>query len=140
MHRKDQGSLGEALVISQVLENNLAAFSDFGDNSKIDLIVEDSKGVLHKVQVKTPGRETLTPNVSKLSFKKFGPNYSYKYKTADIDWFAVVDFETKKIAWIRVNKALLKNASNLNLRHVPTKNKQVNGIKFFSDFEKFPFE
>lgn len=140
MHKKDQGSFGEALVIAQVLEHNLAAFVDFSDNSKIDLIVEDSKGNLHKVQVKTPGRETHTPNLSRLSFEKFGRNYSYRYTDSDIDWFAVVDFESKKIAWLDASKVLTENSSGIALRHTPTKNNQKEGINFFSEFETFPFK
>lgn len=95
------GSYGEALVSSIALKHNNSVFVDFGDNSKIDLIIEDSTTKLHKIQVKTDGRETKSPDVSILYLYKNGPNYRFKYEQSMVDWFALVDYITGKVAWVK---------------------------------------
>ena len=100
MHSKTKGDIGQALVVTQILENDCSAFIDFGDNSKIDLIVEDKEGKLHKIQVKYYKRDNSSENITSLYIKKSGPNYRFRYEEKDVDWFAVVDSKTKKIAWV----------------------------------------
>lgn len=134
MHKKVQGNYGESLVISQILENECAAFTDFGDNSKVDIVVEDTKGQLHKVQVKCYSREKSKPNSTAIYVTKSGPNYSFKYTKEDFDWFAVVDMKTKKIAWIS-NDVLTKYNSCFTLSHT----RRQKGQNMFDDYLKFPF-
>lgn len=137
MHAKDKGKMGEAVVIQQALEHGCAVFPEFGDNSKIDLVLEDSTGKLHRVQVKTYAR---TAGSTKLYFYKSGPNYSFTYDDTMIDWFAVVDEETKAVAWI--NSSLTKTRKrSISLRHdAPKKIQQYSKeLCWFKDFTKFPF-
>lgn len=139
LHKKDMGSIGEALVVSQIYENGCVAFHEFGDNSKVDLIIEDKVGALHKIQVKTVGREEREPEVTKLYLFKSGPNYRVPYTKEMIDWFAVVDFITKKIAWMSIKEALETSSFQLVLRHTPPKKKQVKKMRYFDNYMKFPF-
>lgn len=138
LHKKDMGSLGESLVISQAIEEGCSVFPEFGDNSKIDLIIESRDRKLHRVQVKMVGREERTPEVTKLYLYKSGPNYSFTYDSTMIDWFAVVDMVTKKIAWVN-SDVLTKYKCQIPLRHTKPKNGQVKNIVYFDDFIKFPF-
>lgn len=137
MHKKDLGTLGETLVIAQLLENNIEVFTSVGDNSKIDLIA-NSNNQLHRIQVKTKTREKNSLECTVLYTRKAGPNYRYKYETSDVDWFAVVDIVTHKIAWI---KSSVVNTHDyvLQLRHSKPKNNQTKNIIYFNDFEKIPF-
>jgi hypothetical protein len=139
MHRKDLGTYGEAFVITQCLERGLGVYQSYGDNNKSDFVVEDSKGVLHKVQVKTTNRESKSPECTLLYVTKSGPNYSYKYEEHQIDWFAILDMMTKKVAW--VSKDILKEIDScLTLRHTAPKNNQTKNIKMFDDYTSIPFE
>lgn len=134
MHKKTQGDMGEALVIAQVLEHGCAAFTDFGDNSKIDIIVEDQQGNLHKVQVKCYNREADAPNATKVYAYKSGPNYQFSYHETSIEYFAVVDMATKKIAWVSVES--MNGATQLRLAHGERRLKTQN---MFDDYLKFPW-
>ena len=138
LHKKDMGSLGEALVVAQSLEHGCSVFPEFGDNSKIDLILEDGSRTLHRIQVKMVSREKDSPDVSKLYLYKSGPNYSFTYEESMIDWFAVVDVVTKKIAWVK-SSVLSTHKRQLQLRHAIPKNGQQKGIVYFDDYTQFPF-
>ena len=139
IHKKDRGTIGELTVAIEALANGCSVFTEFGDNSKIDLIIEDPKGKIHKVQVKTVGREPRSPDVSILYLYKSGPNYQFTYTVDMVDWFAVFDEQTKKIAWINAGLILTENSSAVNLRHIPPKNGQTKKIRMFEDYMTFPF-
>lgn len=138
VHKKDMGKMGEAIVVQQALERGLSVFVEFGDNSKIDMIIEDSSGKLHRIQVKVCSRAEKTPNVSVLYLYKSGPNYSFHYKVTDVDWFVLIDEETKKIAWIP-SSICNEVKSTITLRHAPTKSGQQRGVRLFDDYTTFPF-
>lgn len=135
MHKKDQGKLGEALVIAQCLENDIEVFIDFGDNSKVDLILNTEEGLV-KVQVKCAGREADAPNSARLYLYKSGPNYNFRYRPDQIDYFALVDMATKRIAWIRVTEELCQKHS-MYLRMDDKRHKQMTR---FDEYEVFPFK
>ena len=138
LHKKDMGSLGEALVVAQALSEGCSVFPEFGDNSKIDLIIEDQTRNLHRVQVKMVSREKDSPDVSKLYLYKSGPNYAFTYEESMIDWFAVVDMVTKKIAWVKAS-ILSTHKRQVQLRHAVPKNGQQKGVVYFDDYTTFPF-
>ncbi len=138
MHKKDMGKMGEALVISQLLSSGCSVFTEFGDNSKVDLIVLDSQHKTHRIQVKTVGREAGTPNVSKLYLYKSGPNYSFNYTADMFDWFAVVDLESLQTAWVP-SSILEEMTSQLSLRHDECLSGQRAKIRYFRDYTKCPF-
>lgn len=139
MHTKDMGKMGEALVIAQLLALGTSVFTEFGDNSKVDLIVLDKDHQTHRVQVKTVGRESRTPDCSKLYLTKSGPNYQFSYTSDMFDWFAMVDFATKKIAWVRSD--IMKEAvRQLTFRHSEAVSGQEVGVRYFDDYTKCPFE
>lgn len=123
MHKKNQGSYGEHVVITECLRRGLSVFKDVGDNSRFDLIVVDYEGNLHKVQVKCYTADKNDRVV--LNFWKAGPNYRFKYEQTDVDWFAVVENKTGRLAWVRYS-----DFSNRK------KQMTIN----FEEFERFPWE
>lgn len=138
MHKKDMGKMGEALVIAQLLQHGTSVFTEFGDNSKVDLIVLDTSFKVHRVQVKMVAREPNTPQCSKLYLTKSGPGYRFSYTSDMFDWFALVDSETKKIAWVNSN-ILDEASSQISLRHGTPLNGQTAKIRYFDDYTECPF-
>lgn len=139
MHKKDMGKMGEALVIAQLLSNGYSVFTEFGDNSKVDLIVLNSSHQTHRVQVKTVGRESRTPECSKLYLTKSGPSYQFSYSEDMFDWFAMVDHQTSKIAW--VPSSVMRDAvRQLTFRHTKATSGQEAGVRYFDDYIRCPFE
>lgn len=136
MHKKDQGKLGESAVITQALQNGSEVFVDFGDNSKIDLILNTAQGLI-RVQVKcyTPTRGGI-----EVYFTKSGPNYSFRYEDHQVDYFAVVNAnDISQIAWLKASDVLAQYSRSCILRIEPTKNNQTSGIVWFKDYQQFPF-
>lgn len=136
MHKKNIGNIGELLVITQCLKNNCNVFKDVGDNSKVDLIVMNNKNVLFKIQVKHFGREK-NDSVTFVPFYKSGPNYRFVYRLEEVDYFAVVDQQSERIAWIKYSD--FSHMKSLSLRHNDPKNCQKESIRYFHEFEYFPF-
>ena len=139
MHKKDLGTWGEMFVVSALLENNINVYTSVGDNTKADIVAEDSAGNLYKIQVKTKTREKNSPGTNILYFYKTGPNYQFKYTEEQVDWFALVDTETKKIAWIP-SIYLQKYDRAIALRHDKPKNNQTSRVSMFDDFTEIPFK
>lgn len=135
MHKKDIGTMGESIIVTELLKNNCSVFTEFGDNSKVDLIAIDDNYKAHKIQVKAYNREKAKPNVTVLYFTKSGPNYKFKYTKEMIDWFAVIDLETMKIAWVPSN--LCEGKNTISLRH--TESRQSRNVSRFDDYASFPF-
>ncbi len=135
MISKHLGNLGELLVAAMCAEHGLAVFRELGDSSRIDLIVEDHDSVLHKVQVKCLNRAN---GAIGLKLQKAGPNgYRYTYSPDDIDWFAVVDVESKRVAWIHAKEACTRKT--VTFRCVPSLNNQESSVRQFDDYTDFPF-
>lgn len=136
MHKKDLGTFGELLVSSVLIEAGKNVYLPAGDNTKADIIAENEDGSLIKIQVKTKNREKSTPHCTILYLRKAGPNeYNFKYNKSQVDYFAVVDIETKKIAWVKSD--VLDNYGYLiSLSHNNCGNSDT---KYFDDFVGIPF-
>ena len=129
MHNKQKGNIGEAATILRLAQLGYNVFKEVGDLSKIDVIAErDGKVIRIQCKCVKPKNGML-----QLSLKKSGPGYQYKYKSTDIDYFALCNIETSEVAFIP-SSIVNENGSNLNLRLVPSKNNQVKNVKFFSEY------
>lgn len=136
MHTKDLGTYGEAIILAEVLKYGCAAFPEFGDNSKIDLIISDATDNLHRIQIKSMNRSKRAPNSSILYLYKTGPNYYVKYTQKMIDWFALIDLQSMQLGWISSEEAF-KNTSAITFYHGANKDRKVG--RNFEDYRKFPF-
>lgn len=138
MHNKDLGTYGESLVTTLLLDAGYNVYLSYGDNTRADIIVENDEGQTFKIQVKTKTREKDKPETTTLYTTKSGPNgYKFKYEKKHLDYFALVDYETKKVAWIP--SSVLDESTVINYRHTKPKNNQTKGINFFDDYTKIPF-
>lgn len=133
---KQQGTLGELVVATELASKGYEIFFPFGDNSKTDLIAQCPNGKLHRIQVKTYSRQG---DVTHVYFMKNSGKYSYAYTEDMFDWFAIVDSETNHIAWLP-STVLSNNKKNMYLRHVPPKqNKSRDSFHMFEDYVNVPF-
>ena len=130
-HSKQKGNLGFSATLKELHKLGYNVFSEIGDNSKIDMIVE-VKSNLIKIQVKyatdTNGKVTLR-------LTKSGPNgYRYTYTNQDIDLFSVYLPSIDKVIFVPA-KLALKNTKAFNIRFVESKNKQNKFVHFINEFE-----
>lgn len=103
-------------------------FTELGDISRIDLILEANK--LYRIQVKS----VYTVNgVAPLYLRKSGPNYSYVYTLEDIDIFAVYVMDRDMCLYISAEEAL-DNGKKVNFRIDPTKNNQEYFVRWAKDY------
>lgn len=129
MHSKLKGNIGQNAVVLALSKCGFNIFSELGDLSKIDLIVELNQKLI-KIQVKAA---TPKNGVISLYLKKSGPNYQFKYHQDDCDFFALVNLLTFEVALIN-SKILLSHDTSLILRLEKTINNQTKNIRYFKDF------
>lgn len=129
MHSKAKGSVGEAAITTELLQNDCRVFKEFGDLSRVDLIAELPSKKLIRIQCKayTPKRGVIS-----LAFKKNGPNYEFKYSPDDFDYIAMYNLDSGKTAW--VSSKLIESSQNITLRLDDTKNNQAKGVQWFDDY------
>lgn len=135
LHKKMQGTVAVAKAVAKFNELGCSVFTEFGDLSRIDLIVERD-GKLRRVQVKSTD---VDGEVVRLSLKKSGPGgYSYTYQVSDFDYFALYIRTLDKL--VLVPSSVLKDNSNtLVFRLSKAKNNQTKGVHLLSDYENFDF-
>lgn len=129
MHSKQKGMVGEAKILQTFLENDFAVFTEFGDLSRIDLIVVKGALVL-KVQVKAC---TSKNGKVVLYSKKSGPNYSFSYRESDVDIFAVYILDKEQTFFVS-SKELCSYDSSMSVRLEETKNGQARNCNFIEDY------
>jgi hypothetical protein len=130
-HSKQKGNLGFSATLKELHKLGYNVFTEIGDNSRIDMIVEvESK--LIKLQVKYA---TETNGKVTLKLQKSGPNgYRYTYTTLDIDIFSVYIPSIDKVIFVPA-KLALKNTKAFNIRFIESKNKQNKFVHFINEFE-----
>lgn len=110
-HSKQKGNLGFSAVVKELHKLGLNVFSEIGDYSKIDLIVEYQNKLI-KVQVKYL---TEKKNLVMLPVRKCGPNgYRYHYESSDVDVFAGYLPGLDRVIFVPATEAC-KNKSCFNL-------------------------
>lgn len=130
-HSKQKGNLGYSSTIKELHKLGLNVFVELGDNSKVDLIIENG-GKLTKIQVKYA---TEKNGAVSLPVKKSGPNgYRYTYTDNDIDIFSVYLPTNDKVIFIP-SKLACQNKKEFMIRFEPPKNNQKNGVHLISEFE-----
>lgn len=128
MHSKQKGSIGETAVAKKLLEEGFNVFFDYGDLSKIDLIAEKNSQ-LYRIQVKS---RSCINDVVELDSRKSGPNYSFKYDSKDLDFFAVYVPEKDHIFYV-TSKELCAFKTIMTLRYTIPKN-NIKNVHMISDY------
>lgn len=130
MHSKQKGNLGFSAVIKELHKLNYNVFTELGDYSKIDMIVEKD-GKLAKIQAKYLKQHN---GFATLNLQKSGPNgYRYIYTENDVDIFACYLPELDKVIFIPSILAC-KNKKTFTVRFQQSKNEQKNGIHSLEEF------
>jgi hypothetical protein len=129
IHSKDKGSLGEISVAKDLIRRGLPVFTEYGDNSKIDIITQ-RKGVLVTLQVKAYKIHSGGIVVRTL---RSGPNYNYRYELNDFDIFAVYSVEIDKVFYIPL-ELVIKAGGSINLRINDLKSSRCSNVRYASDY------
>ena len=125
MRTNIKGDIGELIVMTKLLKEGFWVSKPFGDDCPYDIIADDKMGNIKRIQVKycTPSGGTVRIHLS---------SSNKSYKDQHIDWVLAVNADTEEIYKIEVEDHI--NESGIYLRLEPTKNGQVNGIKFAENY------
>jgi len=132
MHSKEKGNLGELVAMKHLLSCGYPVFTEFGDNSKVDLIaLVDNEPV--KIQVKT---RTSESGKVQIDSRKSGPNYKFRYSLDHVDVFAIYVIDRDVLFFVNA-KELLSNRTWTTYRLDPTKNGQKYKVLWVKDRMSF---
>ena len=127
---KQKGNLTELQCLTAFVSSGCGISIPYGDNSKYDFIA-DVNGKLLKVQVKTSSLKD--ENAIKFSCRTTHVNCkgvkNERYSSDDVDYFAT--YWNSKCYLIPISECSVEKT----LRFTPTKNGQIKGISFASDYE-----
>jgi len=130
-HTKQKGNLGFSSTLKEIHKLGYNVFSEIGDNSRIDLLVEVKNKII-KLQIKYATEKTGTVE---LKVSKSGPNgYQYKYSELDIDFFSVYLPKLDKIIFVPA-KLACQNKQSFKIRFQKSKNNQLCGLHLIEEFE-----
>ena len=134
---KQKGIITEEIIKLWFLERNITISIPLGDNSRYDFIA-DINGKLIRFQCKT-GNLTRVENC--LNFACASIKYNSTgtkrvlYTDKDIDYFCTIHPETRQVYIVPVNIC----GNECNLRFLPPKNNNYNGVKMAEDYEAEKF-
>ena len=130
-HRKVKGSFGELKVATDLVRQGYAVFSEFGDNSKVDLIV-----LVDHVPVKLQVKCYASSNgVVSVYGRKAGPNYRYRYRREQIDVFAVYVYDRDVVLYISASEIV--GHGRIKIRFDAPGNGQQKGIRWYHSYLDF---
>lgn len=131
MNTKRLGNIGEAKVLSSLVELGIPVYLQFGDNEPADYIIIVDNNCL-KVQVKTSstydGKTTSFDLTSSTAHRKNGARH--KYTLEEVDMFLCYDEKTKQIFIVRNNGDM----TAICIRYAASKNNQYTNVNMYSDF------
>lgn len=136
MNTKQKGDIAETKFISMLVEKGYNVSLPFGDNTKYDLVVENSEGDLEKVQIKHGNycEDTVRFNLeSETSID--GERNRVPYKENEVDWFGVYVPETDCYYKIPFEET---PRTEMYLRTEKPENNQTKGINFAEDYRMHP--
>ena len=130
------GERSEAHIIAKLSEAGYYVLKPFGDNLRYDLVIEDADGRFWRIQCKT-GRSNgeyiqFAPASLYYHTRTGRTTHGSKNYKDQIDYFAVYCPENRETYLIPVAHA---GVLQMNLRLVPTKNKQEQGVKWAEDYK-----
>lgn len=133
LHPKAKGNVGEARIAAELMGLGYAVFTEMGDLSRTDLIVERPDGRTAKVQVKTRKSKHGAVAVDRM---KSGPGYRYRYQPDDVDVFAVYVYDTDDVLFVPA-RVICSAKRKTTFRLRPARNNQERGVRHARDFPSF---
>jgi PD-(D/E)XK endonuclease len=130
-HPKRKGAIGEGIVILELLRAGIPVFQEFGDLRRVDLIALIGDKPI-KIQVKTT---TSKKGAALLNLRKMtlNPKYNYTYRQDDVDVFALVVEDQRKVFYVRAEQAL-QNKGTLTIRLEQARNNQQSLVNRGEDY------
>ncbi|HRH43978.1 MAG TPA: group I intron-associated PD-(D/E)XK endonuclease [Pyrinomonadaceae bacterium] len=130
-----KGTLGEIAVCKELLKLGYSVFFEFGNASKVDLIVLDDNYITYKIQVKTV--DSKNEVITVYSIKNcLNPKYNSTYTTDQVDIFAVY-VRNKDLVFYVSAKEVLQNSKASKFRLSETKNGQKQNVRYVNDYLDF---
>lgn len=126
----EKGEIGEAMVIADLMRQGHDIAIPFGHNQPYDLIViRKEDGRLEKVQVKyTTGNGRFV----RVKVESTSAWVRHRYTAEEVDWMAVYDAAVDRCFYI--HSSIWAGQTTLNLRLVPTANRQQKLVRLAADF------
>lgn len=134
MHPKRKGNIGELKIAADLCQKGYSVFTELGDISKTDLIVETEKKLI-KIQVKAL---TSINGKVQLDIQKSGPNYRFRYNKKDVDIFAIYVLDRDLIFYVPVVDALKHRQTTYRID--PPKNNQKLLIRYVDDYKNLKLD
>lgn len=131
-HPKMKGNLGEAKVAAELIEKGYPVFMEFGDLSRVDMIVEVAAGRFVRVQVQCYRSRNGAVVVDR---RKTGPGYQFEYTLDDVDLFVVYVYDRDVLLYIPAS-VICSERRKTTFRIDPPRNGQP-AARFASDFGRF---
>jgi uncharacterized pyridoxamine 5'-phosphate oxidase family protein len=130
-----KGTLGEIAVCKELLKLGFEVFIEFGNHSKVDLVVIDENYICYKIQIKATYSKNETAEV--YSTKNcLNPKYNSTYQKRQVDVFAVYVID-KDIVFYVSAKEVLKNGKSSKFRFTPSRNGQKINVRYVKDYLDF---
>jgi uncharacterized pyridoxamine 5'-phosphate oxidase family protein len=130
-----KGTLGEAAVCKELLRLGYSVFLEFGNHSKVDLIVLDENFDAFKVQTKAV--QTFDECVCIYSVKTcLNPKYNSIYTIKQVDVFAVYVIDKDLVFYVSA-KEILQNGKSSKFRFSSSKNGQNKYVRYVDDYMDF---
>jgi hypothetical protein len=132
MNTKSKGSISEAKVLAKVLELGKTAFLPFGENTGVDLIVQDDNNLI-RIQTKTGRKVNNSIEFDgKSTYKIKGQQVSKDYE-GKIDYFAIYYPANDKVYFVPLHLARGKSKIYLSF----SASKRHPDVKLAENFEQW---
>jgi hypothetical protein len=130
-----KGTLGEIAVCKNLIQQGYDLFFEFGNHSKVDLVVLDGNYNVYKIQIKAVN--SLDDAVSVYSIKScLNPKYNSIYTIRQIDVFAVYIIDRDMIFYVSARE-ILENGKCSKFRLSLSKNGQKKNVRYVKDYLQF---
>lgn len=126
---KRLGQLAEMMVMTEAVRRHYRVLLPYGEDAPYDLVLERD-GLLARVQVKYVRSDGRVIQVRCRSTNNWA---THKYSSQEIDAIATYDHTTDAIYLVRSHE-FADGMSVLHLRLAPSRNNQVSGVRWASDF------
>ena len=135
MNSKRIGNVGEAAILSKMVEHGIPVYLPFGDNEKADLVA-DFNGRLVKIQIKTSlkaeqGSYSFNTCSSMTQHTVAAGSSAHFYTDIEVDYLCFYNID-RKVCLIVDIKDCPKRA--ISFRYEASLSGQVKGIKFEQDY------
>ena len=135
MNTKQVGNIGEAAILSKLIEYGVSVYIPFGDNEKADLVA-DFNGKLVRIQVKTSiatGDSSYSFSTQSCTSQHFSMGYSsaHIYSENEVDYFCFYNIERKKCLIVPFHECPDRRIA---FRYEQTLNGQVKGVRMEEDY------